>query len=116
MPIELPPPQLLELTGPDAVAFAQAQFCNDARALADGQWQWNAWLSAQGRVRAFFRLLRTNATHLTLTLRGSDAIWMRTELARFVFRAKVQLAVVDGASEPATLDDIRAGLPEIGVE
>ncbi|MBU6199038.1 MAG: folate-binding protein [Xanthomonadaceae bacterium] len=109
-------PQVLELAGADAAVFAHAQFSNDVLALPDGHWQWNAWLSAQGRVRAFFRLLRTNATHLTLTLRGGDASWMRAELARFVFRARVQIAVGDGAAQPATLADIRAGLPEIGVE
>ena len=111
-----PHSQILELTGADAAAFAHAQFSNDVLALPDGHWQWNAWLSAQGRVRAFFRLQRTNAAHLALTLRGGDATWMRAELARFVFRTKVQFAVVDGAAEPATLADIRAGLPEVSAE
>ncbi|MBS0556472.1 MAG: folate-binding protein [Proteobacteria bacterium] len=110
------PPQVLELTGADAIAFAQAQFCNDALTLADGDWQWNAWLSAQGRVRAFFRLQRKDATHLILTLRGGDADWMRRELARFVFRANVQMIAVTADVEPATLADIRAGLPEIGAD
>ena len=63
---------LLELTGPDAVAFAQAQFSNDVPSLADGHWQWNAWLSPQGRVRFFFHLLRDDAQHLRLLLRGGD--------------------------------------------
>lgn len=111
-----PPLQVLDISGADAAAFAHAQFCNDVLELPDGQSQWNAWLSPQGRVRAFFRLLRTDAAHLTLTLRGGDAAWMRAELARFVFRAKVQIAAVNGTAEPATLADIRAGLPEIGAE
>ena len=110
------PVQVLEISGVDAAAFAHAQFCNDVLALADEHWQWNAWLSPQGRVRAFFRLRRANAAHLTLTLRGGDAEWMRTELMRFVFRAKVSMSVATGVSQTTTLADIRAGLPEIGAE
>ena len=53
MPIKLPSMAVIGLNGPDAVAFAQAQFCNDVPSLADGHWQWNAWLSPQGRVRFF---------------------------------------------------------------
>jgi folate-binding protein YgfZ len=111
-----PPPQVLELNGPDAASFAHAQFCNDVLALADGHWQWNAWLSPQGRVRAFFRLQRTDAARVVLTLRGGDAEWLRTELLRFVFHARVQFAVSTGVRDSTTLADIRAGLPEIGAE
>ncbi|MGH8090320.1 MAG: YgfZ/GcvT domain-containing protein [Rudaea sp.] len=116
-----PPVQVLEITGADAAAFAHAQFCNDVLALADGHWQWNAWLSPQGRVRAFFRLLRIDADNVLLTLRGGDAEWLRAELARYVFRAKVQLRAVNEATPAATpeyspLADIRAGIPEVGVE
>ena len=92
MLIALPPSQLLEIAGADAVVFAHAQFCNDVRALANGHWQWNAWLSPQGRVRAFFLLLRDGDERLRLLLRGGDAETLRAALARFVFRAKVQLS------------------------
>ena len=92
MLIALPPSQLLEIAGADAVAFAHAQFCNDVRALANGHWQWNAWLSPQGRVCAFFLLLRDGDERLRLLLRGGDAETLRAALARFVFRAKVQLS------------------------
>lgn len=116
-----PPTQVLEITEADAAAFAHAQFCNDVLTLPDGHWQWNAWLSPQGRVRAFFRLLRIDADNLLLTLRGGDAEWLRAELARYVFRAKVQLRAVNEttpgpAPECSPLADIRAGIPEIGVE
>jgi folate-binding protein YgfZ len=123
------PTQVLEITGADAAAFAHAQFCNDVLTLPVGQWQWNAWLSPQGRVRAFFRLLRVDSGSVLLTLRGGDAQWLRAELARYVFRAKVQLHVVDAARlaaemqtvcrpapDSSRLADIRAGLPEIGAE
>ena len=110
------PVQVLEISGVDAAAFAHAQFCNDVLALADGHWQWNAWLSPQGRVRAFFRLRRVDATRIVLDLHGGDAAWLRAERLRFVFRAKVQFAVSGGASASTTLADIRAGIPEVGAE
>jgi hypothetical protein len=91
MLIALPSLHLLEIAGADAIAFTQAQFCNDVAALENGHWQWNAWLSPQGRVRAFFHLLRDDDKHLRLLLRGGDAEILRTELARYVFRTKVQL-------------------------
>ena len=41
----LPGHAVLALSGRDAVGFAQAQFMNDVTVLADGQWQWNGWLT-----------------------------------------------------------------------
>ncbi len=87
---------MLALAGPDAVAFAQAQFSNDVVALPAGHWQWNAWLSPQGRVRYFFALLRDTQDHLQVLLRGGDAEGMRTALTRFVFRAKLSLHTLAG--------------------
>ena len=91
MPISLPTPQMLTIAGPDAVAFAHAQFCNDVIALPIGRWQWNAWLSPQGRVRYFFLLWRDAEDRLHLLLRGGEADGMRAALTRFVFRAKLSL-------------------------
>ena len=93
MPIILPTPQMLEIAGADSAAFAHAQFCNDVIALQPGHWQWNAWLSPQGRVRYLFLLLRDADDRLRLLLRGGDAGAMCAELTRFVFRAKVSLRV-----------------------
>ena len=86
---------VLELSGADAVAFANAQFSNDVTALPDGQWQWNAWLNPQGRVRAFFALLRFDAQNLRLILRGEEPDALRDALVRFVLRAKVTIRVAD---------------------
>lgn len=91
----LPAPQLLEITGADAIAFAQAQFSSNLAELANGHWQWSAWLSAQGRVRAFFHLLRDGDERLRLVLRGGSAARLGAELSRYVFRSKVRLRVVD---------------------
>jgi folate-binding protein YgfZ len=91
VPIALPSPQVLEITGADAIAFAHAQFASDVSVLANRQWQWSAWLSAQGRVRAFFRAVRVDDERLLLILQGGEAEALRAALAPFVFRAKVQM-------------------------
>ena len=81
--------ETLSLEGPDAIAFAQAQFSSQVTALSDGQWQFSAWLDAQGRVRALFHLARLAEDRLLLLLRGGDAASMADALRRFVFRSKV---------------------------
>lgn len=85
--------QYVRLTGTDAVAFAHAQFANDVQALAIGQWQWNAWLTAKGRVIAIFALLREDDTHLLLLLPDGDAAGIAAQLGRFVFRRKLKIGV-----------------------
>ncbi len=105
MLIALPPPQLLEISGADALAFAQAQFSSDVTALETGCWQWSAWLNAQGRVRAFFHLLRIGDDKLWLLLRGGDAQRLRDALARYVLRAKVALQLVDTMRAYSVQDD-----------
>ncbi len=82
----------LHLHGADAVAFAQAQFCSDVAAVPPGAWQFSAWLDAQGRVRAFFHLLRTAPDDLHLLLRGGDAAALVEPLRRFVFRSRLRIA------------------------
>lgn len=85
----LPSPQLIEIHGDDAVAFANAQFCNDVLTLQVGAWQYNAWLNPQGRVHAFFALLRPQENTLVLILRGGLASEIAVDLARYKFRSKV---------------------------
>lgn len=83
--------ELVSLEGPDAIAFAQAQFSSNLALLADGQWQFSAWLDTQGRVRALFHLLQLDGERLRLLLRGSEAEALATQLQRYVFRAKVRV-------------------------
>lgn len=83
---------VLALDGPDAVAFAQAQFANDVAALPIGHWQWSAWLTPKGRVLAVFALLRTGETSLRLLLPDFDAVELGDALRRFVFRRKLAIA------------------------
>jgi folate-binding protein YgfZ len=87
---------LIEAQGPQAGAFLQAQTMNDVAALAVGQWQWNGWLSAKGRVLALFALLRSADDAYTLVLPDAPAEPLRAALARFVFRSKLTLTVPAG--------------------
>jgi folate-binding protein YgfZ len=82
---------VLEIEGPDAVAFAQAQCMNDVAALADRSWQWNGWLTPKGRLVALFALLRLDATRLWLVSPDLPAAELGAQLQRFVFRSKVKL-------------------------
>ncbi|MCW0366067.1 tRNA-modifying protein YgfZ [Xanthomonas sacchari] len=91
----LPHLQYVALRGPDAAAFAHAQFANDVQALAVGQWQWNAWLTAKGRVIAVFALLRQADDALLMLLADGGADELATALGRFVFRRKLRVTVED---------------------
>lgn len=88
------PAQTLLLEGPDAIAFAQAQFSSKVSSLATGQWQFSAWLGPQGRVRALFHLARLADDRLLLLLRGGSAATLVDALRRFVFRSKLTLTAL----------------------
>ncbi len=88
----LPDHAPIGLQGPDAAAFAQAQFANDVSCLGDGQWQWNAWLTPKGRVIALFALLRRAADDFLLLAPDHPASELASQLARFVFRRKLKIA------------------------
>jgi len=94
-PVLLDRAGLIEISGADALAFAHAQFASDVEGLAPGTWQWSAWLSAQGRARAVFALLRTAPDRLLIWLPLDGAPRVRDALVRFVLRAKVTLTVRD---------------------
>lgn len=88
MPTSCPAETLL-IEGPDASAFAHAQFSSDVHSLAIGAWQFSAWLNAQGRVRALFHLARLDDERLLLLLRGGKADALGEALRRYVFRARL---------------------------
>lgn len=82
---------IIEITGPDAVDFAHAQFSSPVDKLAVGQWQFSAWLDARGRVQALFHLARTGDQALVMWLRGGDGEAIAAALRRFVFRSRVSI-------------------------
>ena len=83
---------VLGLCGRDSIAFAQSQCMNDVALLGDGQWHWNGWLNAKGRVIALFALLRLNPETLWLLLPDAAAEGLAEQLRRYVFRSKVRVA------------------------
>ena len=91
----LPDHAVIALEGPDATAFAQAQFANDVVALAPGYWQWNTWLTPKGRVIALFALLKLEQDRILLLLPDADAGELASQLQRFVFRRKLKVAMRD---------------------
>lgn len=103
--------ETLLIDGPDAIAFAQSQFSGNVAELAVGHWQFNAWLDAQGRVRALFHLARLDEQRLLLVLRCGHAAPLADALRRFVFRSKATLQ----ALSPRTLGRA-AALPLHAVE
>ena len=87
----LPDHALIVLQGPDAAAFAQAQFANDVAALAPGHWQWNAWLTPKGRVIAVFALLKLAQDHLLLVAADNATSELASQLQGLVFRRKLKV-------------------------
>ncbi|RDZ28301.1 YgfZ/GcvT domain-containing protein [Lysobacter silvisoli] len=91
----LPGHRLIELSGRDAAAFAQAQFMNDVAALTPGHWQWSGWLTPKGRVIALMALLRLADERIWLLLPDADAEAFAAALRRFLFRSKTTIVVRD---------------------
>ncbi len=83
---------IVEFDGPDAVAFAHAQFANDVASLPVGHWQWNARLTAKGRVIAVFALLKRAPDALLALVPDMPADAFAEPLKRFVFRRKLRIA------------------------
>lgn len=98
--------ETLLIEGPDALAFAHAQFSSNVQSLAVGAWQFSAWLNAQGRVRALFHLARLDEQRLLLLLRGGEAAPLGEALRRYMFRARLALqaspwrVLATGAAQP----------------
>ncbi|HSX65420.1 MAG TPA: folate-binding protein, partial [Pseudoxanthomonas sp.] len=88
----VPDHAVVALDGPDATAFAQAQFANDVVALAPGHWHWNAWLTPKGRVVALFALVKETDEKVLLVLPDYPAEQLAAQLQRFVFRRKLKIA------------------------
>ncbi len=109
----LPDHAVVSISGADATAFAHAQFANDVLNLAEGNWQWNAWLTPKGRVIAVFALVKVSPADLVLIVPDYDPEEFSAALARYVFRRKVAVAcrtdlqVAAALTAPATARNAR---------
>lgn len=90
-PLPLGDLAIIDLEGPEAERFAQAQSMNDVLALPIGHWHWNGWLNAKGRVQALFALLRLAPGHLRLLLLDADPEAFVDALSRYLLRSKARL-------------------------
>lgn len=81
----------LVIEGVDARRFAQTQFSGDVDSLTPRQWQWNAWLTAQGRVQALMHLVDAGDGRLLAVLRGGDVQATLAGLARFLLRTQASI-------------------------
>ncbi len=119
----LPDHGVVELLGPDAVGFAQAQFMSDVGALAVGHWHWSGWLTPKGRVVALFAAARLAEDCLWLVLPDAEPTALAGALSRYVFRSKLKVAprgdlqVLAGFAAPESAASARlAGSEAAGVE
>ena len=91
--------EILTLRGKDAAAFANAQFASKVDQLRPAQWQWTAWLGADGRVRLLGMLWQDN-DGIHVLMRGGRAAQACTAMRAFVMRARVELAASCRALSP----------------
>lgn len=88
---ELPGTGLIAVRGADAAAFLQAQLTSDIAALGVGQTQYSGYCSPQGRLLATFLVWRCEGEFL-LQLPDELRAGMQVRLAKYVLRARVELA------------------------
>ena len=95
-PNVLPDYDVLRAEGPDAAAFLQAQLANDVRSIGPSGWQWNCYLTPQGRVQSVFPLFLAGSDVFLLAIPGGLAQAVRERLARYRLRSRLELAVDPG--------------------
>src|SRR4051794_11991283 len=117
-------PDVVRVTGPDAVAYLQGQLSQDVAALAVGSGAPSFLLEPTGKVCAWLNVLRVadDAFVLAVDAGYGDAVVER--LARFKLRTKVEIVRDDASGAPgapslAAPDEearIAAGIPRMGAE
>jgi folate-binding protein YgfZ len=103
----------IEVTGPDAFDFLQAQLTNDLSLLESESEILTAWCNPKGRVIWFGRI-RSIDNGFALAVPTELAQDMVQRLTMFRFRSKVQFEVVDEEEAVDPAEMIRKGLPFIG--
>ncbi len=85
--------QLITFVGSDALAFLQAQLTNDVSALSVGDWQWQGYCNAKGRLHATFALARLDAQSYGAVVHESVVPFVVKRLSMFRLRSKVAIDV-----------------------
>jgi tRNA-modifying protein YgfZ len=87
--------QVVAFEGPDALAFLQSQLTNDVAALAIGDWQWQGYCNAKGRLHATFALARTGEATFLAVVHASVVPFIVKRLTMFRLRSKLTIIVSD---------------------
>ena len=112
---------LILVSGEDAAAYLQAQFCNDVLSLADGIAQWNGWCSPKGRLLATFLVWRGKQGYFLRLPRTLQAT-IQKRMQMFVLRSKVTLSDesanwvrfgIAGADAESMIKAIAGQVPEV---
>jgi folate-binding protein YgfZ len=105
----LPALAIVSVEGPDASRFLHAQSMNDVADLSVMDWHLDGWLTPQGRLVALFTVIKLSAEHLLLVTPSSGVTELVAGLQRFVFRSKVKLSTMTGATVAGATADLPAG-------
>ena len=85
--------RVLRLSGSDALTFLQSQLTNDVAALAVGQWQWQGYCSAKGRLLATFALARVGDDTWEAAVATSTIEALAKRLTMFRMRSNVVIEI-----------------------
>ena len=113
----------LLVSGPDAQPFLQSQLTHDVAALGIGDWQWQGYCSAKGRLLSTFALLRRAETDFVAVVPSDTAELTTRRLAMFRMRSKVSFAAapphcevllsMDAVQAPGQADGQTHALPNL---
>jgi len=117
--VDLSPMAVVDVTGPDAKAFLQAQVCNDLTSLSGSDIQINGYCTPKGRLLALFTVfVHEDGYRLLLPEGVAEAFSKRLQM--FVMRAQVNInfcadvicsgLVFNGAARPDAAF-LPAGMP-----
>jgi len=103
----------VRVRGPEAISFVQSLTCNDVVALPVGSSAWNGLCSPKGRLLALFWVAKVSDDELTLTIDPESAEFLLTQLTRYRFRRKVDLALGEPVAGPDWATFVANGWPWI---
>ncbi|MHB8295941.1 MAG: CAF17-like 4Fe-4S cluster assembly/insertion protein YgfZ, partial [Acidimicrobiales bacterium] len=101
---------VIEVAGPDAMAWLQGQLSQDVAALADGEAALSFLLEPQGRLTCLLRVTRISATRFWLVVEAGYGQAAYERLRRFKLRVSAEMTV----SKVAGLMVRSAGGPPAG--
>jgi tRNA-modifying protein YgfZ len=88
-----PDHSIITFDGINAQAFLQSQLTNDVAALGVGEWQWQGYCNAKGRLHATFALVRTGETMFHAVNHTSTTAFLVKRLTMFRLRSKLTINV-----------------------